>query len=175
MICIVGASGSGKDTLLNIFEKLGFKRVVSHTTRPKRSGEINGVNYHFVSEEKFDQLEKDGQFVETTKYHLWRYGVLAKYCTRDAVFVIEPIGLENLKIAMGTKDLFVIKIDTDEHIRLARLKARGDDPEEVQRRGREFDDFTDYSVRITNNRDTESLTVLAKHLLTAFGLRSLLK
>jgi len=58
MIVLVGASASGKSTLQKamIEHSENLKKVVTYTTRPPRKGEKNGVDYHFVSEKKFQKL-----------------------------------------------------------------------------------------------------------------------
>ena len=54
IICLIGASGSGKSTLEKfISEKFGYKKIVSHTTRMARIGEINGKDYHFINNDTF--------------------------------------------------------------------------------------------------------------------------
>lgn len=55
LVLISGVSGSGKDTIINklIERDLDIKKFPSYTTRDKRNCEIDGVNYFFVSEEKF--------------------------------------------------------------------------------------------------------------------------
>lgn len=80
IIFIMGKSSSGKDTvfrqLLND-RSLGLKGVVLYTTRPIRSGETNGVEYNFVSDEKADEFLKAGKVIEMrtyqTVYGPWRY------------------------------------------------------------------------------------------------------
>ena len=49
LLIIGGKSGSGKDSIVKEFEKNGWKKIIKYTNRPKREGEIDGVDYHFVS------------------------------------------------------------------------------------------------------------------------------
>ena len=57
-ILIVGPSGSGKSTYVNyVVEKLKYGEIVSTTTRAPRIGEVDGVDYHFVSREEFNSLD----------------------------------------------------------------------------------------------------------------------
>ena len=49
MIEIIGKNGAGKSYLANELYNFGFKRNVGYTTRPMRDGEINGVDYYFIS------------------------------------------------------------------------------------------------------------------------------
>jgi len=71
---ICGPSGVGKDTLINRLKELyddSFGVSVSHTTRSPRKGEVDGVHYHFVDHERFEQKE---DFMEITDYNNNRYG-----------------------------------------------------------------------------------------------------
>jgi guanylate kinase len=76
-IVISGFSGVGKDATLDKMKKVGFPfhYVVTATTRPKRPGEKDGVDYHFLSEDKFRQMIKTNQFLEWAKVYGNYYGV----------------------------------------------------------------------------------------------------
>ena len=77
---IMGKSASGKDT---IYQRLlrnpefSLERLVIYTTRPIRDGELDGREYHFVTEEDFQKLKAAGKIIEDrgyeTVYGLWRY------------------------------------------------------------------------------------------------------
>eukprot|EP01039_Chlorochromonas_danica_P004387 gene4387-4808_t len=76
-VVIAGPSGVGKGTLINKLleafpDLFGFS--VSHTTRAPRPGEVNGVHYHFVSKEEFEDAVERGDFVEYAKVHTNYYG-----------------------------------------------------------------------------------------------------
>ncbi|KAI9464544.1 guanylate kinase [Lactarius psammicola] len=76
-LVLSGPSGSGKSTLLKrlFAEHPGqFAFSVSHTTRPPRPGEVNGVQYHFVSREDFSSLLDRGGFVEHAEFSGNLYG-----------------------------------------------------------------------------------------------------
>ena len=64
MIILSSPSGVGKTTLTKKIQQKysSFKISVSHTTRAPRSNEVDGVDYHFVSKKKFEELIKDNQF-----------------------------------------------------------------------------------------------------------------
>jgi len=66
LLILAGPAGSGKSTLCDrlVNENLGFSRVVTTTTRSPREGEKNGVDYHFYSEEEFDDKIKNEEFLE---------------------------------------------------------------------------------------------------------------
>ncbi len=76
-VVIAGPSGVGKGTiiakLIECFpQHFGFS--VSHTTRPPRTGEENGIHYNFVSKGEFEEAIVRGEFVEHAKVHLNYYG-----------------------------------------------------------------------------------------------------
>jgi guanylate kinase len=80
LIIVSGPSGAGKTTLVNsvrdyfrsINHTLHFS--VSHTTRAARAGEVDGVNYYYVSDEVFDRMVDRGEFLEWAHVHGHRYG-----------------------------------------------------------------------------------------------------
>ncbi len=73
---ISAPSGAGKTTLCHrlLGECPKLKYSVSSTTRPPREGEINGVDYDFLSREEFDQRVADGRFLEYAEVHGNGYG-----------------------------------------------------------------------------------------------------
>ena len=80
LVYLIGKSSSGKDTVYKELLKeneFKFKKVVLYTTRPIREGEEDGVQYHFVTDEEYHKLIRDGKVIEDRAYHtyhgLWRY------------------------------------------------------------------------------------------------------
>ena len=78
LLVISGPSGTGKGTLIKqlMEEDPTLVFSVSATTRAPRPGEIDGVHYHFVSNEQYDQLVAEDAFVEYANVHTNRYGTL---------------------------------------------------------------------------------------------------
>lgn len=77
---IIAPSSSGKDTILQELLKidsLSLREVASYTTRPIRSGETEGVEYHFITEEDVRRYEEQGKIIElraySTVYGIWKY------------------------------------------------------------------------------------------------------
>ena len=71
---LVGQSASGKDTLLNNLLNLGIgTKLVSHTSRPIRNGEIEGKSYYFKSRDWFEENKKD--FIQLLEFNNWYYGL----------------------------------------------------------------------------------------------------
>jgi guanylate kinase len=72
LFTVTGPSGSGKTT---IFRSILNNELLSFTTRPMREGEVNGVDYLFISKEEFDELYEDGVLAEWTEYDGRYYGL----------------------------------------------------------------------------------------------------
>ena len=100
---LMGKSSSGKDTiykeLIQKFPKM--KRIVLYTTRPRREGERDGVEYFFTDEEKLQQFRKQGQLIEERSYHT-QYGVWSYFTADDG-----QIDLKNGNyLGIGTLESF---------------------------------------------------------------------
>lgn len=139
MIVLVGYSASGKSTIEKELVRIGFKRIISYTTRPPRikSGEVDGVDYHFISEVDFMDKLNNGFFAENTKYDtvdgVWRYGAAIEDVDNNKVCVLNPDGLSQLK---ANKDLNIksFYINVDEDSIHEKLNFRGDKKSEYERR-----------------------------------------
>lgn len=134
-IVILGKSGSGKTTVVDIItENFRYDKVVTNTSRPMREGEVEGVDYNFLTDEEFDTLIEQGEFVE---YFIagngWKYGTSKESLEKDDIFIIlTPSGLDKLK--EGKYDIVSIYVDVDDKTRYIRQLERGDDIKEVCRR-----------------------------------------
>lgn len=131
MIVIIGESASGKSSLAKkLSEKYGYKNVVTYTTRPMRSGEADGVDYYFVDEE---QMQKMGDnLCLKADYRGWKYAADMRDFTDDAVIVVTPSGLRELK-RKGI-DITSVYLNVPRRDRLIKILERGDDIEEAYRR-----------------------------------------
>jgi guanylate kinase len=78
LLVISAASGAGKTTLVRevLAARPDMKRAITCTTRPPRNGEQDGVDYHFLTEERFARLLKAGKFLEHAKVYGFNYGLL---------------------------------------------------------------------------------------------------
>jgi len=105
LVVLSGPSGVGKDAVLARMRKLGcpFHYVVTATTRPKRTGEKNGVDYHFLSREKFQQMIDKNQFLEWANVYGNYYGVPKDEITSalskgvDAIVKVDVQGAATIK------------------------------------------------------------------------------
>lgn len=104
VIVLVGKSASGKDHILNTVVKLNssVKTIVSYTNRPIRNGEIDGVTYHYVSDEQVEKMLNNHEFVEHRIYNTvkgkWIYGVAKSSfdLTSDNTYIV-ILDLQGLK------------------------------------------------------------------------------
>jgi guanylate kinase len=126
LIVISGPSGVGKDTLIERLLELdpNLRYSVSCTTRPPRPGEVDGVDYSFVSRERFQQLIDEGAFLERATYNGNLYGTLIERVERerdaghDVVLKIEVQGAEQVRAkAPDGVFIFIVPPSVDELVR----------------------------------------------------------
>lgn len=134
IVVMTAPSGTGKTTLAErVFKQeptLAFS--VSHTTRPPRDGEVNGEDYHFVSESEFDALIAQDAFAEWAHVHKRRYGTSKAEIARiqeegnDVLLDVDVQGAhELLKTYPDALSIFVLPPSMKELEK--RLKGRGTD------------------------------------------------
>lgn len=137
LIVVSGPAGSGKGTVNSQLIATGdFVFSVSATTRAPRPGEINGVNYHFVSREEFQRrIDEDG-FLEYTTYCDNYYGTPLKEALavlesgKNLILEIECDGAKNVKKIFPDAVLIML-IPPSFAIQEERLRGRGTETEEV--------------------------------------------
>ena len=137
LIVFSAPSGCGKGTMLEeILKDKSFALSVSATTRAPREGEKDGVNYHFLTREDFEQRIADGKFIEHAEYCQNLYGTLVSEVDGrleqglNVILEIEPQGA--MKIREKRPDavfIFVVPPSINELRR--RLKKRGTETDEV--------------------------------------------
>ena len=131
--CLIGKSGSGKDTAFNALMNKNIpdlERVVTYTTRPIRTGETDGVEYHFVDEAKLRELESTGDVIERRTYHTvhgdWNYFT----CTidisgkADHIIICTPDVIDKLYEKYDRSDIVVFYLEMDNGERLKRCIDR---------------------------------------------------
>jgi guanylate kinase len=139
ILVITGPSGVGKGTLIKgLLERTpGLELAVSATTREPRAGEVNGVDYHFLSAEDFDRRVAAGEFVEHAEYAGNRYGTLRSELSRPArgiVLEIDVQGARQVREALPEAVLIFIEPPSFEDLE-RRLAARASDqPDQIERR-----------------------------------------
>ncbi|MBO5488413.1 MAG: guanylate kinase [Eubacterium sp.] len=134
LFVFMGKSAAGKDTLFQAVMKENeqLKTVVSYTTRPIRSGEQEGVEYHFVSEERLHELEKEGKVVECRCYETvhgpWYYFTVddgqIDFATGDYCMISTLEGYEKIRDYYGAGQVSPVYIEIDDFTRIERSLAR---------------------------------------------------
>jgi guanylate kinase len=129
----------GKGTLIKgLLERVpGLQLAVSATTRSPRPGEVNGVDYHFLSPEDFDRRVEAGEFVEHAEYAGNRYGTLKSELKRPARGIVLEIDVQGARQVRETlPDAFQVFVEPPSFDDLERrLAGRGSDPpEQIARR-----------------------------------------
>jgi guanylate kinase len=117
ILTLVGPSGSGKTTLANrLIEDYGYTSIVSHTTRPMRKGEKNGIDYYFITQDEFKTKLENEEFIENISFNGNMYGVsineihTANIDGKVPVLIVEPKGLSQIKIYCQHKGIQVVSI-----------------------------------------------------------------
>ena len=162
MVILSSPSGVGKTTLTKKIQQKypTFKISVSHTTRPPRSNEVDGVDYHFVSMENFQELIRQKKFYEHAEIFENYYGTLKEYVDQtiinnDIIFDIDWQGTKQLS---KFKNLKLIKIflitDSKKELKNRLIKRDQNSDEEIKKRFSAFDEdikhWNDYDFIIIN-------------------------
>jgi guanylate kinase len=178
ILVITGPSGVGKGTLIKgLLERVpGLELAVSATTRKPRDGEVNGVDYHFLSEADFDRRAAAGEFVEHAEYAGNRYGTLKSELSRPArgiVLEIDVQGARQVREALPEAKLIFIEPPSFEDLK-RRLAGRGSDrPEQIERRlaaaRDELAAAGEFDYRIVNDDLQRALRELSELAATMSG------
>ena len=136
LLVISGASGVGKSTVLKrvLDSRDNITFSVSATTRAPREGEVDGVNYYFVTHETFCQMIDNDEFVEYDAHMKNYYGTPRRQLDEklekgDVILDIEPVGAFNVRAQRPDAVLIFIAPPSYEELE-RRLRSRGDTPED---------------------------------------------
>jgi guanylate kinase len=183
MLVLSSPSGAGKTTISRklLEREANLTLSVSATTRPKRPGEVDGVDYRFIDQGEFDRMVRDGAFLEHATVFGNSYGTPRAVVAgaldqgRDVLFDIDWQGTQQLRES-AREDLcsvFVLPPSTQELGR--RLKKRAQDPEDVVRArmakaADEMSHWPEYDYVIVNE-DVETSVAAVQAILRAERLR----
>lgn len=149
LLILAGPAGVGKSTLCDrlVREVPGFERVVTATTRPPRPNELNGRDYHFLSEAEFDRRLAAGDFLEWARIHqkqrsgVLKSTVLERLPHTNLVMNIDVQGVRSVRAAaqadarlQGRLVTMFVAPDSLEVLRERMLGRGAMNPEELERR-----------------------------------------
>lgn len=179
LFVVSGPSGVGKGTLVSLVREqrpdLGL--TVSATTRQPRPGEVDGVSYHFLTNDDFDRRVEAGEFLEWANVHGNRYGTLASEVDRNlnagksVILEIDVQGALNVRKVFPDAVLVFIEPPSMEVLE-QRLRGRETESEESLRlrladAAGELELAPRYDERIVNDdlerATSELLQVLESH------------
>ena len=157
MVVLSSPSGVGKTTITKKIQQKyqSFKLSVSHTTRSPRSNEVDGVDYHFVSNEEFQNLIKNNEFYEYAKIFDNYYGTLKKKIdntikSHDIIFDIDWQGTKQLS---RYKNLNLIKIylvpENKQELKKRLINRNQNTEAEIEMRFKSYD----YDIKHWNDYD----------------------
>lgn len=166
IVVISAPSGCGKSTIINSIlgtGELPLRFSVSATNRAARQGEVDGVNYHFLTTEQFRDAIAGGEFVEWEQVYPGRfYGTLRSELTNaiekgeNIILDIDVKGALNVKKQFGDQAITIFILPPDIETLQKRLEKRGTDAPEViaERIGKaryEIDHAPQFDLRIVND------------------------
>lgn len=139
---VAAPSGAGKTSLVKqLASTLGnIKISISHTTRPKRTNEVDKKNYIFVSQESFQALQKEGAFIEMAEVFGHYYGTSRSWVESqlaegmDVILEIDWQGAQQIRAAYGDLAVTIFIVPPSKAALEERLRGRGQDDEAVIQR-----------------------------------------
>lgn len=162
LIILISPSGGGKTAIFKriLTEDKEIKYSVSFTTREARTKEIDGVDYNFISEEKFLEMRDSNEFLETAKVHGFWYGTSKNYINNGLKtnHIIMDIDVQGAKQIMKSDvdyiTIFILPPSKDVWIK--RLKGRGTDSDEVikirlETAKKEIQEIKDFQYLVIND------------------------
>jgi guanylate kinase len=131
LVVLSGPSGTGKDAILSRMKKSGYpaRFITTVTTRPKRPREEDGVDYRFISDERFQKMLEGNQFLENAEVYGNRYGVPKEPVTKaleqgkDVILKIDCQGAATIK-KMVPQAVFIFVVPPSMEELSTRLKGR---------------------------------------------------
>ena len=156
-IILTGKSGSGKDHLLRGLIKKDLKYSPKFTTRPKRELETEGVEYNFITNDNFIELNNSNEVKVFQTFIInddtWYYGITKENFDNNKLFIMTPFEISQLS-EEDLKGCFLVYLDIDIDIRRRRISNRNDNNDSIERRLTadeiDFKDFKNYDLKITD-------------------------
>ena len=144
IIIFCGPSGAGKTTIMRRFcEKYGdvYAKCISCTTRQKREGEEDKLDYYFLDKNEFEDKISKGEFVEYNTFDGEYYGTLYSeiekyYMKKNCVMIVDPFSICRVRELdfFKNKNLMTFFLDADDEVLKKRLERRGETQSEIDRK-----------------------------------------
>ena len=133
IIVLFGESGAGKDTIqtrMSLLFPQVLNPIISCTTRPKRDYEVNGIDYHFLSENEIKEMISNGSMLEYAIFNNWYYGtgLISLDPNKINIGVFNLQGLQSL-ISRNDVELFPVYVHACGKTRLLRNLTRENNPD----------------------------------------------
>ena len=163
LFIVSAPSGTGKTTLVERLVQCmpGLRMSRSYTSRPARVGEQDGVDYNFITRERFEVMVREGQFLEWADVFGNYYGTSAADTEailargEDVVLVIDVQGARQVR-SRGIETIGIFVLPPSAAVLEQRLRGRSKDSEEQIRRrlqvaGTEVDEYSQYEYVVIND------------------------
>ena len=169
-LIISAPSGTGKSTLIDMLiqHDSSFSLSVSATTRARRNGEVDGVNYFYKSNQEFDELVAKDAFLEYAEVFGSMYGTLKDHVGtlnnngKNVIFDIDPVGASNLKLKLNNSaiSIFIMPPNMTE-LRNRLVQRDTESLDVIERRMSEaqlqIEEWRKYDYIIVNNNIQDAL------------------
>jgi guanylate kinase len=186
LVVLSGPSGAGKDAVLTRMKETGYPAefITTVTTRPRRAQEKEGVDYNFVSAERFQEMLKNNQFLEHADVYGNWYGVprepvrQALEAGRDTIVKVDTQGAATIK-RLVPQAVFIFMVPPSMEELTARLKRRQTESDfeselRLKTAQKEMEQLPLFDYLVVNQQDKIELAVSAieaiitaeKHRLT---------
>jgi len=136
---VMGGSSTGKDSIINkLKNEYGYEICVSSTTRPKRENEKDGIDYHFISIERFLHKLKNNELLEVrdypTSFGIWYYGLdkSSVHIDRTQLVILDAKGYETVVNKLGKENVTGIYIYANERDKIIRALNRESNREDLK-------------------------------------------
>ncbi|NSL52685.1 guanylate kinase [Calidifontibacillus erzurumensis] len=179
-----GPDGSGRKTIAKMVSTVfDMETVISYTTRKPRHYETDGVDYHFISEEKFLEMEKNGDFLESVEIDGYHYGireidVVKAFEKHNLIYLtLNPEGTEKLKKMYGDKVIRLF-IYADRETVIARQRERQDSEEDIARHLAHYDEIMSYKnecEHVFENFDSPQVSFQVSEVIEKYLERNLIE
>lgn len=173
IIALCGEAGSGKDTMMQKVLELrpDLHEIISCTTRPRREGEIEGVNYYYYTNEQFLVHTLNDRMLEYTQFNGWFYGTSREAVDENKINigVFNPTGIKNL-LTRNDVELIVVYVRRPAKQRLLGQLTREENPnvsEIIRRAAADEEDFKclPFEYHMIDNEIYEDLMAGAQEIV----------